>query len=231
MYGKWEVIADLGKLFLDRGGKDRSNAGKCSGTFFASKVGHTLVEIAIALSVVAILAGIGWGVFQDRISTYRMLHVARMLHSDLVLVRSLAIDTNREARIHFLSADSAMDPDDVAHGSWDLQIGNRGSGSTQWDTLPADVDGVVDVSQGERSLEEGGSNESRWVSLAEWGTLEDDSITFTPRGWIANQGADFVSGVIELKVVNKRALLERGDEYVVLTVSRSGLARMRTVAP
>lgn len=225
------MIADLGNLFPDRRRADRRNAHKCSGTNFASREGHTLVEIAIALCVIGVLAGIGWGVFQDRISTYRMLHVARMLHSDLVLIRSLAIDTNREARIHFLTADTAMDPEDVGHGSWDLQIGNRGSGSTQWDTLPADVGGVVDVSQGERSLEAEGANESRWVSLAEWGVLEDDSITFTPRGWIANQGADFVNGEIELKVVNKRALIERGDESVVLSVSRSGLARMRTVNP
>jgi Tfp pilus assembly protein FimT len=225
------VSTDLGKDFPDRGRLERGKAPSSRGTFFATERAHTLVEIAVALCVVGILAGIGWGVFQDRVSTYRMLAVARMLHSDLHTMRALAIDTNREARIHFLSADAAMDPEDVGHGAWDLQLGNRGSGSTQWDTLPADKDGVIDVSQGERSLEVDGSHESRWVSLAEWGTLEDDSITFTPRGWIGNPGSDFVSGEIELKVVNKRALLERGEEAVVLTVNRSGLVRMQAVAP
>jgi hypothetical protein len=188
------------------------------------------VEVAIALCVIAILTGIGWGVFQDRVATFRMLQVSRMLHSDLALLRALAIDSNREARVHFLTADAAMDPTDAQHGSWDLQLGNRGSGSTLWDTLPADLDGVVDVSQGERSLEEDGRNDSPGVSLADWGTLEDDSIVFTPRGWIGNPGGDFVGGEIELKIVNKRALVKGVDEYVVISVSRSGMARLRAEA-
>ncbi len=221
--------ADLGKEFPDMGVNDRNHAEKSTGMILASRAGHTLVEIAVAICVVGIVAGIGFGVFQDRVATFRMLYVARMLHSDLVLTRALAIDANREARVHFLSADVDMDPSDLSHGAWDLQLGNRGSGSTQWDTLPADLEGVVDVSQGERSLEEGGAQESRWVSLAEWSTLEDDSITFTPRGWVGNQGSDFVSGEIELKVVNKRALADGTDQHVTITVSRSGFARMAAV--
>jgi hypothetical protein len=122
-----------------------------------------------------------------------------------------------------------MDPEDMQHGSWELQIGNRGSGSTQWDTLPPDKGGVVDVSQGERSLEEGGANEARWVSLAEWGSLEDDAITFTPRGWVSNAKGDFVDGEIRLSIVNKRALSAGADEAMELAVARSGLVRLRQV--
>lgn len=223
------MSAHLGKQFPDRNAVDRTNGQFPAGTFFAyNRRAHSLVELAIAVAVVAVLAGIGWGVFQDRFTTYRMLDVARMLQSDLATLRSLAIDTNREARVHFVEADTAMDPDDAQHGAWELQMGNRSSGSTEWDTLPIDVGGVVDSSEGERSLEPDGRNEARFVSLATWGTLEDDAIRFTPRGWLGNGAGDYVDGEIVLKVVNKRALGKGATEEVTLRVARSGLVRMES---
>ncbi len=192
--------------------------------------GHTLLELAIALAVVAILSGIGIGVFQDRVTTYRMFSVARMLQSDLVTLRALAIDTNRETRVHFIEADLAMDAEDAQHGAWDLQVGNRASNSTQWDTLPIDEGGVVDVGEGERSLETGGNNEAKWISLATWGTLDDDAIVFTPRGWLGNPATDYIDGMISVQIVNKRALLNGQDEHVALSVARTGMVRMQAVA-
>lgn len=216
----------LGKQFPDPKAENRSNRRFHRGTFFAyTRRAHSLVELAIAVAVVAVLAGIGWGVFQDRFTTYRMLDVARMLQTDLTTLRALAIDTNREARVHFVEADLAMDPDDAQHGAWELQVGNRSSGSTEWDTLPLDTDGVVDVSEGERSLEPGGANEARFVSLADWGTLEDDAISFTPRGWLGNAAGDYTSGEILLKIVNKRSLAAGGNEHVTLRIARSGFVR------
>lgn len=191
--------------------------------------GHTLVELAVALAVVAVLAAIGWGVFQERITTYRMFRVARMLSSDLTTARSLALDTNREVRIHFVEADTALDPADAQHGAWDVQVGNRNSGSTQWDTLPVDIDGEVDVGQGERSLEPDGNQESPWISLADWGSLSDDAIVFSPRGWLANDASDFVDGQITVEIVNKRALRDGNDQRVRLSVARSGFIRMEPV--
>lgn len=221
----------MGKEFPDRNAESRTKRHNCCGTFLAvQRQGHTLLELAIALAVVAILAGIGIGVFQDRVTTYRMFSVARMLQSDLVTLRALAIDTNRETRVHFVEADLAMDAEDAQHGAWDLQVGNRASNSTQWDTLPIDEDGVVDVSEGERSLETGGHNEAKWISLATWGTLEDDAIVFTPRGWLGNPATDYVDGMISVQVVNKRALLNGQDEHVALSVARTGMVRMQAVA-
>jgi len=225
------VNPQVGKEFPDRPLHNRAKPRFRRGTILAfRRRAHSLVELAIAVAVVAVLAGIGWGVFQDRFTTYRMLDVARMLQSDLVTLRALAIDTNREARVHFLTADTAMDADDTQHGSWELQVGNRSSGSTEWDTLPIDADGAVDVSEGERSLEMGGANEAKEVSLAPWATLDDDAITFTPRGWLANGAGDYVAGEIELKIVNKRALRNGKDEHVVLRVARSGFVRMEPVS-
>ncbi len=226
------MSSQLGKEFPREPAGSRSKLWIVAGTFFAARrAGHTLVEIAVALSVVAILVGIGWGLLQSRLSTFRMFRVARMLHADLVTARALALDTNREVRVRFVSADSALDPEDQQHGAWDVQVGNRGSGSTQWDTLPVDVDGVVDVSQGERSLEEGGADESPAISLAQWPSLEDDAVVFTPRGWLGNRAGDLVDGEVVLEVVNKRALADGRDERVRVTVVRSGLVGMQAVAP
>ena len=219
----WELISDLGKSFPIASPSARAKPHHSSGTFFAFHArGHTLVELAIALAVIGVLVGIGWGVFIDRVTTYRMYSVGRMLQTDLTTLRSLAIDTNREARLHFVEADVAMDPTDVQLGAWDLQLGNRASGSTEWDTLPLDVEGVVDVSEGERNLGEGGNNETKGISLASWGTLDDDSIVFSPRGWIANSKSSFVGGYITVEIVNKRALGMGGDEHVTISVARSG---------
>lgn len=221
----------MGKQFPDRGAPARAKEPIVAGTFFAyRRSGHTLLELAIALSVVAILVAIGWGLLQNRITTYRMFHVARMLNADLTTARALALDTNREVRIHLVEADAALDPDDAQHGAWDVQVGNRGSGSDQWDTLPVDEDGVVDVSQGERSLEPGGNDEARYISLAQWGSLDDDAIVFTPRGWLGNRTGDFVDGEIVLEIVNKRALQEGRDERVRLRVARSGFVRMEPIS-
>ncbi len=167
--------------------------------------------------------------FRSRITSYRMFHVARMMHSDLTTARALALDTNREVRVHFVEADLALDPADAQHGAWDIQVGNRGSGSTEWDTLPVDRDGVVDVSQGERSIEEGGAHDADDISLADWGPLADDAVVFTPRGWLGNRSSDFVDGVIAVEIVNKRAMVDGLNERVRLTVARSGFVRMEPI--
>ncbi len=220
----------MGKEFPDPGQRQRRKYPISTGTILASsRAGHTLAELAVALAVVAVLVGMGWGMFRTRITSYRMFHVARMMHSDLTTARALALDTNREVRIHFVEADLALDPSDAQHGAWDIQVGNRGSGSTEWDTLPLDEDGVVDVSQGERSLEEGGSNEADDISLADWGSLDDDAVVFTPRGWLGNRNADFVDGFVAVEIVNKRALAEGLNERVRLTVARSGFVRMEPI--
>jgi prepilin-type N-terminal cleavage/methylation domain-containing protein len=188
--------------------------------------GSTLVELAVALAVVAIVAAIGWGMLKDRIATQRMFHVTRMISSDLATLRTLAVDSNRQTRLLLVEGDSLLDPSDAQHGAWLLQIGNRSQGSTVWDTLPEDLDGVVDESQGERSIEPGGNDEAPGVSLAAWDDLEDDAIVFTPRGWLDNDAGDFTGGYISLEVVNKRALLRGTSERARIRIARSGFIRV-----
>jgi len=221
------VIRHMGKLFRAWAAGARQEGRFRRGTFLAcTRVGSTLVEIAVVVAIVSVLAAIGWGLFQDRVTSHRMIGVSKMLYNDIVTLRSLAVDSNRETRLLLVEGDEQLDPEDAQHGAWRLQMGDKSSGSTEWDTLPPDRDGVVSEADGIRSLERDGENETTAVSLAMWSTLEDDAIVFTPRGWVGNRASDFDSGYITLSLVNKRALADGIDERGVLRIARSGFVRL-----
>ncbi len=226
----------MGKLFPVGGPTDRDVRHDRGGSDLASsRLGHTLVELAVAIAIVGILAGMGWTNIQPEVDRFRMMKAARLLHSDIQSLRALAIATNRETRIVFLAADDALDPADTQAGAWRLQAGDRSSGSLEWDTLPVDI-GEPDDSQGERNLAPDGADAAPHVSLARWPTLvgpggdNADAIVFSPRGWVANPVADFADGYVALRLVNKRALAHGHEEDVTLRISRGGLARLEAGA-
>lgn len=196
------------------------------------EAGFTLPELAVVIAILAILASIGWYAIQDSLAQYRLLKTARLLHADLQQLRSLAIFSNRQTRLVLVSADEAMDPLDVQGGEWMLQLGNRSSMSTEWDTLPPNKNDVVDDSLGERSLYPGGSMESPWISLASWqrlsgpGLQSANCIVFSPRGWIENPAEDFASGYITLTLINKRATFDGGMGKATLRLTRTGMIHM-----
>jgi len=189
----------------------------------------SVLELGIIVAILGILAAIGWYSTQSTLDRYRMMKTARTLQMDIQNLRALAINTGRQTRLKLLESDSALDPYDVQVGAWLLQAGNHSSRSNEWDTLPIDLHGENDLSEGERSLDVGGNDEAPHISLAPWNTLvgpglnNEDSIVFSPRGWLDNPPTDFVNGYIVLTVVSKRS-----NESVTLRVSRGGLARMET---
>lgn len=208
----------------------------CSRTILAYKSqqkGFTLLEMAIVIAIVVLLSAIAYYSAQDSIARYRLMHVSRLLQADIQMLRALAINTSRQTRLKLVAADTAMDPEEPQVGEWLLQVGNRSERSNEWDTLPLNVGTEVNDDAGERSLSEGGSEESPWISLESWhplvgpGLINADAIVFSPRGWLENPPGDFVNGYIPLVLVNKRAALNgTSEERVTLKVSRAGLARM-----
>ncbi|MSP55829.1 MAG: hypothetical protein EXR69_09540 [Myxococcales bacterium] len=198
------------------------------------RLGHSLAELGIVIALLSVLAGIGWSSARGMLGQFRLMSAARLFQSDAQSLRALAIATNREGRILLTEADVEMDPQEAQIGMWLLQVGDKSSGSTEWDTLPIDLDGAAVSDQGERSLDEGGSEERYGVSLATWGTIagpgigNQDAIVFSPRGFIANPADDFVDGYITVEVVNKRG--ERAEDgtfpHVSLRIARGGLAHM-----
>ncbi len=217
--------------------RPRDQAEELRGMDLAScRAGHTLVELAVALSILGILAGMGWSSMQGEVDRFRMMQATRLLHSDLQSLRALAISSSRETRLFFLAADAALDPADVQVGEWLLQAGNRSTGSNEWDTLPIDLNGEANNSMGERSLDPDGANEAPHISLAPWpaldgpGTGNADAIVFSPRGWVTNPVSDFTDGFVALRIVDKRALGRGETIEATVRISRGGLARIEVGA-
>jgi prepilin-type N-terminal cleavage/methylation domain-containing protein len=200
--------------------------------------GHTLVEIAVALAIIAVLAALAIWSSRSELATFRLKRTARMFHADLQYLRAEAIASDREMRLRFLAADADMDPAASQVGSWILQAGNRSSNSNDWDTLPIDEDGEVSDVKGTRDIGEDGNREEPAVSLLPWPTLRGpggsggnaDCIVYSPRGILANPPSDFVNGYITVEFVNKDALLDGVDQRLRIRVSRSGYARLEAGA-
>lgn len=192
--------------------------------------GFTLVELAVVLSLICVLAAIGYGAVGDLIPRFKLVRAARQLEGDISTLRNLAIARSTETRLLLVAADGdSQDPDAPAVGQWTLQVGNRPIGSTRWDTLPADaeLDGTDDDrSEGQVNIDQLGTS---GVSLAPWpaiagpGGANADAIVFSGRGWVANPPSDFgTEGVISLTLVNKRALYDNVDDSISLRIARSG---------
>ena len=190
------------------------------------------------MAIVVIVTAIGWGSTRAYLPRFRMISAAKGLSSDLMRLRNLAISTGRETRIHFTGSPGACTDPEADGGSWTLEIGDRSSGSENWDVLPEDslVDGSDDdQSEGLVDLGEGGNRRARRVCLRQWdplagpGSGNADSIVFSTRAWLVNPDADFSSrGTIDLSIVNLEAMRRGVTDEVAVRVYRTGATRMES---
>ena len=200
--------------------------------------GFTLIEVVIAIVIVGVLAALGFASMSSDLPRYRLIRTSRELRTDLMYLRNLAIQSNRETRLRLTASGGDCADVDTSGGAWALEIGNRAVGSTAWDVLPEDsaADGV-DNEQGEglRDIGPTGARPVRHVCLRDWGVLggpgigNTDSVVFSPRGWVSNPGTDFgAGGAIELHLVNQEAARRGVDDAVALRIARTGLVRFET---
>jgi len=191
----------------------------------------------VVIVLVGVIVAIGYGSVRDLLPRYRMIRISKQLRNDVLALRVTAIEQNREARIKLVESDASWeDPASAQAGSWLLQLGDRALNSRSWDTLPLDAaeDGSDDAtSEGTIDIGRDGNREAKGVSLAPWdgltgpGANNTDAIVFSPKGWVTNPAGDFGSdGYIQLKLVNKIALIDGVDDSVTLRIARSGMVRM-----
>jgi len=192
----------------------------------------------VVVSIFVVLAVIGWSSLDHHLPRYRLVKAARVLEGDVVKLRSMAIQANRETRLRLEGADETTSDPDSWGGSWTLALGDASLNATAWDVLPPDteMDGTDDRQmEGWRDIGVDGSHAASGVGLAPWGGLTGpavgnaDSIVFTPRGWVANPASDFdADGYITLRLINKPALRKGVHDEVHLRVARSGYVRMES---
>jgi prepilin-type N-terminal cleavage/methylation domain-containing protein len=200
--------------------------------------GFTLLEVMIVVSIVAITAAIGWGTMDKHLPRYRLMSASKGMKADLVNLQALAVQTNRETRLRLLDSAGSCEDLDTWGGQYVLEVGNRSSGSTSWEVIPMDAeeDGSDDdQTEGWMDLGEDGNRKARFVCLQDWaeltgpGTDSEDSVVFSPRGWLRNPVSDFSSsGYVELELVNLIAASDGINDRVTIKISRAGMVRMET---
>ena len=208
---------------------------------FRGQRGFTLVEVMVAVGILSVLVGIGWGTLQQHLPRFRLVRVAKKFRSELISMRQIAVQTNRETKMELL-AHSGGDCSDTSMwgGAWEMSVGNQIMGSTVWDLLPEDSmeDGTDDNrSESVVSFFEGGNESGTDVCFQDWGNLlgpswgnNQDSIVFSPRGWLRNPPVDFnQNGYMEFHFVNQEAQRQGIFDVVKVQISRAGMIRLLRV--
>ena len=90
------------------------------------RAGFTLVELMVAISVIAIVATIGVLSLNNQLPHYRRKGDARTIHSSLVMTRMKATSSGLQHALLFNL--------DAVPQEYVLQRGNASSGSTNWGT-------------------------------------------------------------------------------------------------
>ena len=200
--------------------------------------GFTLLEVVIAVSILGILAALGWGTMQEHLPRFRLVRTAKQFRADLTKMRQIAVQTNREAKMLLLSSSGDCTDGTSWGGSWQLAVGNRSLGATSWDLLPVDSleDGTDDdQTLGVVDLNEFGDERGYDICFRQWGNISgpttggsnSDAIVFGPRGWLRNPPSDFnASGYLEFMFVNQDAYRSGLVDSVKVQVSRSGMIRL-----
>ena len=88
---------------------------------------YTLLEACIVLSMLAILAALGVGSMREHLPRYRLVQTAKQFKSDMMQLRAIAVQNNREARMRLQSAENYA----TKHGSG-VASGYRSLGIGRW---------------------------------------------------------------------------------------------------
>lgn len=191
--------------------------------------GVTLIEIAIVVAILGIVAAMGASLLTSGLPSWRTRRGARELTSAISMCRQTAIALNTRCRIRLSAFDSDLDGTSGNVGAYFVEVEHDGT----WDILPVDDPGIAGVvGEGTVVLSKDGEDELLGVSLKEWSPLtgeDGDDIVFDARGWLQNPTSDFdADGYITVTFVNKPARRRSDTDEWNVKVSRGGLVRMES---
>jgi len=191
--------------------------------------GFSLIELMIVVGIFSILAVVGFGLTRDTLPRYRAYSAAEQFAGNVATCRMAAIRSGYECRI--LLSDYDEKPADLTRenvGEYYVQIGNKSIQADEFETLPTSLMEVP----GTFNIGEGSTHYKRNVSIMDWGTLAgttgsgDDSIVFSPRGFVSNPASDFDDGYITISFVNKVSYSDGISDIYKVQIARSGMTRV-----
>lgn len=200
--------------------------------------GFTLIELAIVVAMIGIMASISIWQAQAMLPQIRTKSAAREFAKWLDSCRMLAVRTNKECKVTMLTFDPSPTVLSAGNaGAYSISLGNSSVNSSTWDILPEDTyaDASDDLqSVGLINIGVGATNYLRHVSIGDWGSGiggpyngTQDSMVFSPRGYLLNPATDFnTQGFIEISFVNKYARDEGRSEDFIVMIARSGMVRL-----
>ncbi len=213
----------------------------------ASRAGFSLIEMAITVAVIGVLSVLGVAIMQDAVPGWRTRRAALEFAEHVNGARMRAVAESVQVRIILDAWDTDIDAygglDSV--GAYRVQKGDASTGSSSWDTLPADMDGSDSLTwEGTIDFSEGSEHSLTGVSLDNTfdGTIdgvggESNTLVFSPRGWMQNPATDFAcdidddgaaDGYICFDFVNKKARAHGRTDMWRVMVSRGGIARVQS---
>lgn len=208
-----------------------------------SRRGVTLIEIAIVIAIIGVLAGIGAGLLTDMIPTWRTRQAALEFQTAVNQARTLAVADATQYRILFTATDGDVSDGGANEGEYWVQKGDASSDSTEWDTLPVEMtelkvlegEGYVNIAEGEEdSLPQVSIRNFDPELLGDGATA--NAIFFGPRGDIENAPDDFAcditgdgksDGFVCVTFVNKRKAASGADDSWTVIISRAGMSRLQ----
>lgn len=209
-----------------------------------SRQGVTLIEIAIVVAIVGLLAAVGAGLLTDTIPSWRTRRAANEFFAQVNAARTMAISDGTEYRIWFEATEADPSTSTSAAGTYWVQKGDAATESTSWDTLPVELDGGNSI-QGEGYVNIAADEEDELpgvtiqaIDPSLFGPAHGgspDAIHFGPSGMLLNDGGDFGcdingdgggDGFICVRFVNKEKAQAGDSDVWVVSISRAGMARM-----
>jgi prepilin-type N-terminal cleavage/methylation domain-containing protein len=192
--------------------------------------GFTLLELAIVMAIVSVLALIAMPNLAQMMPRFRLNGAVREFTDKVQLTRLMAVSQNKEFRMCLSAKDASAGSGAVTSntGKYQIQVGDKSSGSSTWTTIPTgniDEEGTVTLTYSSTNRSYSGISISAWTPMTGPTTGNTNCIVMSPRGWVSNPSGDFVGGYLQVAFRNKAAN-PRDDSRTVL-ITRGGMSRIR----
>lgn len=194
-----------------------------------SRRGVTMVEIAIVMAIIAVMAGLAGSYLNPMLPSWRTRRAASEFAGTLELARQRAMAEGVQYRVRIEVSDDDVSADTQSVGGWSIAGANPVGSAAEWDVLPLE-DGDVDDIQGEglRIFSADAEDPLPGVSLLSFGDPmpTDGAILFDTRGFLANGLDEFnENGTIAVVFANKAAARDGKQDEWTVCISRSGVVR------